>query len=375
MAKRKSKEIYLMPEPKWKEINTVPEDKLDQMWRGFEYFVHYEVNDKKQVSALQEWLDKESGLDKDVVKKLKRVPDVWFSSFGKYCYIWQKSGFMPEKAKAHILANVPLLLDKAAEVLEKATETVSTKPKITIQQRMREQVADLCGTWEGYVDELVQGEMDVKKFDPYREMQSYAEGVIKPAHAKIIKDMYENQYNEAVEVVKWQDEEIKEAFSHISSSMRKQLLSFYEKINTACDTMINTGKAQRKTRRPKAVSKDKLVSKLKFQVNDSDLGIASINPSDIIDASEVWVYNTKNRKVGVYRVAGLATGLSVKGTTLQNFDTVNSVQKTLRKPAEQIKNWTGTSKMKFAKAFKELTTTDTTLNGRLNDTTIILKAF
>ena len=54
MAKRKSKEIYLMPEPKWKEINTVPEDKLDQMWRGFEYFVHYEVNDKKQVTIKDE---------------------------------------------------------------------------------------------------------------------------------------------------------------------------------------------------------------------------------------------------------------------------------------------------------------------------------
>ena len=65
----------------------------------------------------------------------------------------------------------------------------------------------------------------------------------------------------------------------------------------------------------------------------------------------------------------------VKGTTLQDFNTQKSVQKTLRKPAEQIKNWTGTSKMKFMKAFKDLTTTDTKMNGRFNDNTIILKAF
>ena len=50
-------------------------------------------------------------------------------------------------------------------------------------------------------------------------------------------------------------------------------------------------------------------------------------------------------------------------------------KKTLRKPAEQINNWTGNAKTRFAKAFDEVKTTPTKLNGRMNDTTIILKAF
>ena len=161
----------------------------------------------------------------------------------------------------------------------------------------------------------------------------------------------------------------------MDAKTRKQYLAFYEKINTACDTFINTGKAQRKTRKPKAVSKDKLVDKLMFQVNDSELGIASINPAEIIDASEVWVYNTKNRKLGVYRVGGLAPGLTVKGTTIKDFDVSKSVQKTLRKPPEQIKSFTGNARTKYQKSFDEIKTTDTKLNGRLNETTIILKAF
>ena len=65
----------------------------------------------------------------------------------------------------------------------------------------------------------------------------------------------------------------------------------------------------------------------------------------------------------------------VKGTTLQDFDEELSVQKTLRKPLEQINNWTGKAKTKFSKAFEEVKTTPTKLNGRLNDTTIILRAF
>ena len=95
------------------------------------------------------------------------------------------------------------------------------------------------------------------------------------------------------------------------------------------------------------------------------------------------MYNTKTRKVGVYHAKdkdprGLqrqGAGLMVKGTTIQDFNEETSVQKTLRKPAEQINNWTGRAKTKFAKAFDELTTTGIKLNGRINDKTIILKAF
>jgi hypothetical protein len=68
-------------------------------------------------------------------------------------------------------------------------------------------------------------------------------------------------------------------------------------------------------------------------------------------------------------------GLSVKGTTIQDFNEELSVQKTLRKPKEQISNWTGNAKTKFAKTFEELKTTPIKLNGRINDSTIILKAF
>ena len=60
---------------------------------------------------------------------------------------------------------------------------------------------------------------------------------------------------------------------------------------------------------------------------------------------------------------------------IQDFNPDLSLQKTLRKPKEQISNWTGKAKTKFAKAFDELTTTGIKLNGRINDNTIILKAF
>ena len=206
-------------------------------------------------------------------------------------------------------------------------------------------------------------------------MRSYAGGVVKPAHAKIIKDMYNAEYVEALLVVEWKDDDIKEAYSNLDVKARKALLAFFEKINTACDTFIETGKATRKKRQPKAVSREKMVSKLKYQLNDSTLGLASVAPTEIIDATEVWVYNTKTRKIGVYKVEALKSGMTVKGTSIQDYDINSSVQKTIRKPVEVLKQFKGNAKTKYNKAFVELTTTDTKLTGRLNDQTIILKTF
>ncbi len=67
--------------------------------------------------------------------------------------------------------------------------------------------------------------------------------------------------------------------------------------------------------------------------------------------------------------------MTVKGTSIQHFEVSKSVQKTLRKPAEQLKLFKGTAKTKYQKAFDDINAVEIKLNGRLNDTTIILKAF
>ena len=67
------------------------------------------------------------------------------------------------------------------------------------------------------------------------------------------------------------------------------------------------------------------------------------------------------------------SGLSVKGTTIQGFDETLSIQKTLRKPPEQLKEFKDAGKVKLRKFIEEIPTTDTKLNGRINPETILLK--
>ena len=336
------------------------------------WYTHQEVP-KKTLKA--EFLKFAATIDRDKAKELKRVPDYAFQTFGKYAYVSNKGAELSEEHTVAITLGIDKLLELHPHVEEEPEETKPEGKVISIQERMRQQVSDLCGQWDGYLDDWRDGEFDLKKFDPYKEMIVH-QPAIKPAHAKIIQQMYEAEYAEAQELVAWEDEDIKEAYSQFTgrAQERKNFLKFYELIMTATSTLINTGKANRKPRTKKAPSKDKLVAKVKYRESDPAIGLASINPVSILEANELWIYNTKNRKLMHYVAEPMVGGLGVKGTSLVGFDAKKSTQKTIRKP-EILKGADKLARTKFEKLYNELTTTDTGCNGRLNEHCILIKVF
>ena len=386
MAKRKQRTVYVTKEPDWKQYRGITDpEQQEKAFRSVDYFVHSEISTKDAVTKYRKWVKEASGWDKEEIKIILKNPDWRFSSSAKYAWCWDKLGYMPECFAKFYNSRKEALLQTGKEVVEVQQEKKKeAKPKISIQERMLLQITELCGDWDDMLDKFIEKEkFDLKKFDPEKDMKVYGGGLIKPAHAKIVKEQYEGIYAEALENLAGTCDQLKEAYSFMDKKMKKDYVAFFEKINAACDAIILTGKANRKQRKPRARSKDSIIKKLKFQLNDGALGIASISPTDVVYANELWVYNTKTRKVGVYHAQskdprGLGrpgAGLMIKGTTIQDFDPDLSLQKTLRKPAEQINNWTGKAKTKFAKAFDEVKTTPTKLTGRINDSTILLQVF
>ena len=385
MARKKQRTVYVTTQPDWKKYILVTDpDEQEKAFREMDYFVHSEIATKDQVAKFRKWVKDGSGWDKADIKIILKNPDWRFSSSAKYGYMWSRVGYMPERFVAFYEKRIPEWIERGNEIMEEVKVKEVVKPKVSIQERMLEQITDLCGDWDDVMDNFIEADkIDLKKFDPDKDMKVYQAGVIKPAHAKMIQDQYIPLLAEAQESIDGTCEQLNEAYSFMDKKMKKDYLGFFQKISNACDAIILTGKANRKQRKPRSRSKESIIKKLKFQVADGDLGIASISPTDVVYANELWIYNTKSRKIGVYHaenkdprnMAREGAGLMVKGTTIQGFDADTSVQKTIRKPKEQIMNWTGNAKTRFAKAFDEVKTTETKLNGRINDTTIILKAF
>jgi hypothetical protein len=67
------------------------------------------------------------------------------------------------------------------------------------------------------------------------------------------------------------------------------------------------------------------------------------------------------------------SGLTIKGASIAGFDEKLSIQKTLRKPEEQLKEFKTAGKVALRKFLDEIKTTDTLLNGRINPDTVLLK--
>ena len=84
------------------------------------------------------------------------------------------------------------------------------------------------------------------------------------------------------------------------------------------------------------------------------------------------MFNVKTRKLGKY-VTTEFNELGVKGTSITGFDEHNSICKTIRKPEEKLKEFKAAGKVALRKFLDDINATDTKMNGRINEETILLK--
>jgi len=103
-----------------------------------------------------------------------------------------------------------------------------------------------------------------------------------------------------------------------------------------------------------------------------ELKLQSIPAKQIIGATQLWVYNTKYKKLGAY-IAEDAGGFTVKGSCLLNYSESKSVQKAIRKPAEVLPEAMKAGKIVLRNLLGKLTTKESLLGGRINRDTILLR--
>jgi hypothetical protein len=255
-----------------------------------------------------------------------------------------------------------------AKAIEAAKPAVYTP---SIQERVKEASYKMTDEIEDALESFAQDPeaFDAKQFKLVNLLRGKQ---AKAAHARIIKDLYTRQYEEYLEVAEGKDEQLKEGYSHLSKAQLKKITAFYNEILTACDMLAQEAKVNRAPRAKKAVSADKIVAKLKYLKSNEQLKLVSINPTDILGAKELWVYNIKSRKIGKY-VANEYLELGVKGTSITGFNENLSVQKTLRKPEEQLKEFKASGKVQLRKFLDDIKAVDIKLNGRINEDIVLLK--
>ena len=245
---------------------------------------------------------------------------------------------------------------------------VSNKNVISIQERIQETVSNSIGNLEGLIDDFILSKYKAK----VSFKAQFMDWNIKPIHAHKILDWARLKRKEFSDVMSSKEEDILEGYSNFSKRDLKKIVAFIDEMIVDALGLIDEKKVTRKPRKRKPKTLEQIVSKVNYLKEDKIYGFSSIEPSKIIGASQLWVFNVKLRKIGVY-FAQDAGGLSIKGSTILNFDDKLSVAKTVRKPQDTVQEILKGGKASIKTTFGKLNSKQNLLTGRINSDTILLR--
>ena len=371
--------------PKWDNTAELTGEEFNRHFRGAMAYYRLEKTNKDLKPAVINWMAA-NGYDKSDIKAFKDTKD-------------SRCGTTMGSVAACLLRGMPevhegfnqgrdtaqWLRDEIAKVIEQGKddeveddgEVKSVKITVaqpTIQDRMREAAGTMSEELDAAIDSWI---LDPEAFNPkdIKIINLLRSKGAKAAHSRFIKQYFQRNFDELAELASGNaDEQLREAYKHNSRKNVKKLIEFYEMIMAACEQIAAEQKILKKPRAKKVKPAEELVAKLKFKPIDDKLGVVSVPAAGLIGAQAAVIYNSKTRKIGIY-IAKTSAGLSVKGTSIAEF-TEKSFQKTLRKPADQLREFKEqNTQRRVTDWFGKIKATETIMNGRMNVDIMILKVF
>lgn len=311
---------------------------------------------------------KEKNFSKKDIQDLSNIDDDNFSNIGFVCRIVSTSALDKHE---WIVSKLKSLLEEKSKpksaVVPTKTVDKQIEPK-TIQDRIFDQSTTYIAELDEYVDSFIK----TKKLPDLNPYDFMIANLVKSVHARQIQNYYLPTLEELTGAYNKTDEQLVEGYSSYKKPELKKFIELIQSIVDDCSKIIDNSKLIKKPRKKKAISIDKKVAKVQYKKEDTEYKLVSVSPTEIIGATQLWVFNTKYKKLGLYK-SNDDSGFSIKGTTIEGFDETLSIQKTLRKPLDTLDQLKKAKKVELRKFMTTINCKEVPLNGRLNSDTIILK--
>ena len=267
------------------------------------------------------------------------------------------------------------------EIVEEVKEPEKPK-KPTIQDRMYSRLLIIMGDIGDEFEKVWADGGDPKVFKAY---SYFAENDIPGAFMKMVITDVNEHLDEEIKGLEYRDikksertdiqEDYVESFECYTKKDMLTHIAWWQRIIKDCEIWKANKLKSRKPRKFKAPSKERLTKKVKYKEQDNDVKLASINPVNIIGAHGLVVFNSKTRKLGLYEATHKHHGLTVRGTTVINYNTETSIQKILRNPLEVLERIHTGGIQAFKNTLESVKSTEAKLTGRLNNETVLVRVF
>ena len=356
-------------EPTWKTQPT--EGRISAFSQAFSWY-NYFYGKKDARDMIVNYLEAHGR--KEDVRTLKRIPDSSIRlTTGWLCRMSQVGLELTdhEQIKLDNLLREILESKQDEEVAEVPVD--DSVPRITIQDRLREKVSECAGELDGLFDDFIASGAKLNAdYKPVVLMRSLN---IAPQMVNDIRQIWTRKQAEFDSAVEGKDADLVQGYSFLSKVQLRNCVKFCELVISDCGAYVQIKKVERKPRKVKAVPPEKRAAKFKCIVDFAELKLKGLPAASLVDKAEAWLYDTKKRKLIHVVADSHAQAFTVKSNSIIGFSTVESQQKTVRKPADILRALGAAGKPAARKIYKDLTTTETPFNGRGTENLIILKSW
>jgi len=331
---------YIGTEPRWDDVEVTEDTRQHYLGLGFNWYNH-SYNHKDAITFLVEFLTvNDRKAEAKQVKKAKdfSVPNAlgWMARMTMMG--WELDALETDQIDGAVKKAIASVVVKAVVVDEDAPK----KAKFNIQEVMREKSAVAGGELEGMFDDYIaNGALAKHNFKPIDVLKA---ANILPAHAGVEIEHWKAVSAEIKAAHAGKDAELKEAYDMFNKLQLRNMIKFADLIVADYNGYVAFKKANKKVRKKKVKTPEQIAFKMKFLPNDNDLKLVSLKPAKIVGAKEVFAYDVKKRKLMYFVADEYAGELTVKNSTIAGFDVTKSAQKTVRKPAEQLKAFMSASR-------------------------------
>ncbi len=388
---------YTGEEPDWNDALTLSvEDYYKRRGRALSFYAYYCDAGQLKPFVLK-WM-KENGYKKVDVDAIDNAPNWQLSgTVGKLCRMLQRG--MPdlhvdsnEYFKRYASEENPIKYPESASVtikkeIGKALVEIAEnagvnqkpdKPKKAVANPYQ-RTLDLVETkvlpeLECFLDSIAKVD---KSISPAKMPQCDIVSILNaekvpPIAANVLTKWINRHLSEFAMAYEKSCSQLVQGYSFLTRAQLKKVIETFEGMLGSLETYCKIKKATRKTRVKKPKAAGAQVKNLKYAVDSKEYGISSVDPTRVPFAQRLYLFNTKNKQLIAY-YAQNASGFSVKGCSLLNYDPDKSFAVSCRKPKDVIATLLASTDKKLDKFLEEIKKKPKAVNGRVNSNMIILK--
>jgi hypothetical protein len=356
-------------EPPWKTQPT--ENRISALSKAFSWY-NYFYGKKDAREMIVNYLESQDR--KADVRTLKSIPDSAIRLTTGWLCRMKMVGLELSETEQIKLDNLLKEILTSKQTVEADAEPAAEGPaRPNIQDRLREKVSECAAELDAMFDEFMMA--GAKMSADYKPITVIRGLNVAPQMISDIANIWKAKLSEFETVIEGRDAQLVEGYSYLSKIQMRNLVKFCEAVINDCGAYVQIKKVERKPRKVKAVPPEKRAAKFKVLMEFVELKLKGLPAAGLVDKAEAWLYDTKKRKL-IHLVADSHTqAFTVKSNSIIGFSTVETMQKTVRKPADVVKAVQAAGKPAARKIYKDLTTTETPFNGRGTENLMILKSW